>query len=64
MKKLTKKAIKEYIWSPNHCPYCNSENITADSFEPEGKYQLIQCNDCEKKWIEIFELVTIESTEE
>lgn len=63
MKQLTKKAIEKYVNSPYHCPYCGSENITSEFFEPEGNYQTVQCDDCKEKWDEVFELVTIEPKE-
>ncbi len=63
MDTLTKIAINKYKKSPDHCPYCGEDNITAGHFEPEANYIPVRCHNCDKKWNELYELITIEKVE-
>ena len=57
---LTQKAIDDYLASPYHCPYCNSENIEGgdlDWDEPLG--QSVSCSKCGKSWTDILKVVGI-----
>lgn len=60
---LTEEKKAEYLKNPNRCPYCGSDNIQADHFDPEGKYVPVECLDCEREWREIYKLVDIEESE-
>lgn len=62
--RLTKKQRSDYINSPHHCPKCNSADISAGDFEPEGMYQTIECEGCGGTWQEVFALVDIENFKE
>jgi transcription elongation factor Elf1 len=63
---LDREQVSNYLRRPNHCPFCGSEEIHASSFEPSGKhiYNEIECTECERRWNDVYELVTIESIEE
>ena len=56
--RLTEKDKKEYLNNPWHCPFCNSEDISAGD-GGEG-YREVTCNECGKMWNEIFEITDIE----
>ena len=49
-----------------NCPFCNSYRITAEEFEDEGLtiFREIKCNDCGKKWDEVFQLEQIYEKEQ
>ncbi len=34
------------------CISCKSENVEYDSFEPEGMFYPVRCNDCDAKFWE------------
>jgi predicted Zn-ribbon and HTH transcriptional regulator len=34
---MNKKQIKDYIADPNHCPFCNSEDIEAGDYDFEDR---------------------------
>lgn len=57
---LTQEAISKYLKSPYHCPFCESDNITALEWEPEQSGQIVECNACGKRWWDVYQLVTIE----
>lgn len=45
---------------PNRCPYCGSENIDADNFDPEGCFAGVCCADCGKEWKDTYAYTGIE----
>jgi len=52
----------EYIKHPNNCPFCGSDDISADDDLYEGNTILreIDCNACEERWYEVFTLTDIQ----
>lgn len=65
MSRITKKIQEKYQEDPNHCPFCGSDDITADQFEAEDRsaWRTVECNDCGKEWREVFVLELIEDNE-
>jgi DNA-directed RNA polymerase subunit M/transcription elongation factor TFIIS len=61
---LTPDQIENYIGSPNKCPFCGSEDISADSIEPmdfdSDMTVDIECRNCGKEWREFYRLYLIE----
>jgi transposase-like protein len=50
------------IANPECCPFCDSANIDADTkmeFDGGQAWRGITCNNCNKKWVEIFNLVGV-----
>ena len=64
---LPKEAIEQHIQEGGSwCPYCRSGNIRADeegAFEGNQYEQVIRCEDCNKRWRDIFTLTGIEEME-
>lgn len=60
MKLITDKVRQDYLDDPNHCPLCKSEDISAESFEPEGSYIHVRCNICGTEWYEVLDIINIE----
>lgn len=64
---LSKAAKKKYINGASHkCPYCKSENIEGRFVEVTdgGANQKITCNDCGKRWFDLYKLVDIQELED
>ena len=60
------KQKKEYIESGYcKCPYCGGENIEGAMIEVDSgsAYQPVSCNDCNKSWEDVYELVNVEEKE-
>jgi transcriptional regulator NrdR family protein len=59
---MTDKQKQEYVNSPDHCPYCNSEDITVSDYDFEGSqvWSKVSCLNCKKEWKDIYTLTTIE----
>jgi hypothetical protein len=58
--KLTKEQIKNYLKSPNHCPYCNSKNIEADEINYDDTINCdVYCTNCQRTWNEQYEVTNI-----
>lgn len=53
---ITKKAEKEYLKSPNHCPFCGSDEISASNYDDHGCDVMCICG---KKWAEIYKIIGI-----
>jgi len=68
MPKMRKDKKEAYIKSGGeNCPYCKSDNITGGSiFEVDSghTWQPMFCNDCERSWKDIYELVDVEAVAE
>jgi transposase-like protein len=50
---------EEFVQScGNKCPSCQSENISAEDFEPEGAHawRPVSCDDCGASWNETYSL--------
>ncbi|QCW20298.1 hypothetical protein [Flavobacterium phage FPSV-S29] len=64
MAKLTQEQKEHYLKNPDECPYCHSGDITADhpDFDTNSCSRTVKCNeeDCNKKWIDVYELKDIE----
>ncbi len=63
---MTKKQIKDYIEDPNHCPFCNSEDIEAGDYDFEGRevWSEVRCNACKKRWRDTYRLKEVEEITE
>jgi hypothetical protein len=61
---LTEEQIKKYLLSPNHCPYCESENITSDPVDMSDEMADVECLDCKKTWKDVWEITDIQEDEE
>lgn len=61
VKKLTQAAKRNYIDSPRHCPYCESNNLSFGSFEAEETVATSQvsCQDCGRSWTDVYRLKDI-----
>ncbi len=60
---LTEKMKREYINNGgNICPYCHSDDITAEDTDYFGGSQStrVLCNDCERYWFDIYTLTDIQ----
>jgi len=57
---MNEKTKKEYLKNPHFCPVCASTDISTDNWDPEIQFQTVECNQCEARWKEIFEMVSIE----
>lgn len=52
------KTDKEYLEAPNHCPFCDSDQVTGDAVEVQHlhAYQPVSCLDCGKTWEDVYQL--------
>jgi len=57
---MDEKQKADYLKSPYHCPYCNSERIVALGFNAESLGQTVECQDCGRQWTEVFTLTDVE----
>jgi hypothetical protein len=65
---FTNEQIKEYLDNcGSACPYCGSDNISADYMECEGMsaWRRVDCLNpkCLRKWTEGYKMVDIEELE-
>ena len=60
--KMKKKDKKEYIKSPNHCPFCKGENIFTWNYDlsDEVAWSEVICMTCKKEWREYYTVTDIE----
>jgi len=65
MKKLTDKQKKAYLKNYNKCPHCQSDQIGGGFVEVDGDTacQIVGCNDCDKQWYDIYNLVDVVEVE-
>jgi formate dehydrogenase maturation protein FdhE len=58
---LTKEEKENSVERPNHCPYCESEHISAGdhNFEDEVCMIYVECEECHKTWTDVYRLVSI-----
>ena len=65
---IPKMSNEEYISNVgNKCPYCRSANIRGTDFETDdgiSAWRVIECEECEKSWRDVFNLTSIEMTDE
>ena len=59
---LSTEHIEKYVRDPEHCPFCDSNELLAGELIPEGfsVWREIECEDCHAEWTEVFTLSTIE----
>jgi len=59
--KIIQEVKKKYFSNPDLCPFCESDNISGDEADFEGKhaYRKVVCEACDMSWVEIFELTNI-----
>lgn len=59
MKLLTQSDIDRYVASPNHCPYCESDQIEGRDRDVEDGVatQEIACLDCDAGWKDVYRLI-------
>lgn len=52
MHNMTEQQIKEYLVSPNTCPFCGSKELNGDSFDVSGNsvIQPMECLRCHEEW--------------
>ncbi len=52
----------QYPKTSLHCPYCDSTNIQGREWDAERDeaWQVVVCDDCNKKWQDIYALVGYE----
>jgi hypothetical protein len=50
--------FSKYLKAPSTCPFCNSGNISGDSWEAQSgqAWQEVECRDCGKEWHDIYQL--------
>jgi uncharacterized Zn finger protein len=57
---LSYEDVEEYLETDGTvCPFCGSDNITADYFDEEGVYRIVNCLACGEYWKDIYQLVGI-----
>ena len=56
---LTAEQEREYLKSPNHCPYCGSENIDSGHMEGDTLTAQVVCRECDKSWWDCYQLTEI-----
>jgi transposase-like protein len=57
---VDEKQEADYLKSPYHCPYCNSDRICALEFETQTLTQTVECPDCGRQWTDRYTLTAIE----
>ena len=55
---MKQRTDAQYIDRPNHCPFCDSDDIEGDGIEIEAfnAYQDIHCLKCVKSWTDYYVL--------
>ena len=62
---LSKEQKEDYIRKGGvRCIYCGSSDITAGVFEGEAAGQKVECRNCQKEWMDVYELVDVQEIEE
>lgn len=53
---------KAYLEDSSKCPFCQSYQIEGSSVEisNDRAYQTVSCNDCDKRWTDIYKLSDVE----
>jgi transposase-like protein len=60
---ISNEARQSYLESDGcHCPYCNSDNIDSGLVHlGRDRYETtVSCNDCDKSWKDIYDIVDVE----
>jgi len=64
MPSLTQKQIEVHMGTGGElCPYCESDNVSGEGFEPDASSEIVACGDCGKRWRDIYSLVGVEAIE-
>jgi formate dehydrogenase maturation protein FdhE len=64
---LTAEQKKKYLAAGAQlCPFCESENISGDTFDAEGTeaWQRVMCSDCLEDWQDVYKLADVETQDE
>lgn len=63
---ITEKQQERYLEDPNTCPFCNGRELSAGDtdFSDADAWRNIECTSCGRKWLECFQLWSIENLEE
>lgn len=61
-KGFTASRKRSYLRHGSTCPYCGSNAITGDSVDIEGSgaWQEVYCQECGRRWRDIYRLVNVE----
>jgi len=53
---------KKYLKDSSKCPYCDSPEITGgrSNYSGDTMWRTISCNNCSKRWDEVYDLVNVE----
>lgn len=56
------KTQEEYVNRSQHCPFCDSENISGEEFDAEFDIvsNVVRCSDCEESWVDVYKLTGYE----
>jgi len=60
--KELKKLKEKYLNAPNHCPFCDSDELDSEGphFHDENQIRvLVSCDNCEASWFDIFTLISV-----
>lgn len=64
MKQLTNAQRSAYFGNPQACPFCKSTRIqsegTRSGADGSSLTQLIQCDDCDEVWVDIYRLSEVQ----
>ena len=61
---MTPEQKRNYLTSPDNCPFCGSGDITGRCFSYEDpSAQIIDCEGCGKSWMDIYTLTDVEEVE-
>jgi len=60
---ITEEIQKKYLESPNHCPFCGTNEIDADRPEVVGNIIVVnvECSKCHMIWTDIYTLQGIDN---
>lgn len=61
---MKQRTDAEYIDRPNHCPFCDTDQLEGDGVEIDGRnaYQEIRCLKCDKSWTDYYVLIGYNET--
>lgn len=63
---ITEGEQEAYLEDPNTCPFCGGRKLnTGDTdFSDTDAWRNITCSNCKRKWVECFQLWSIDNLEE
>lgn len=58
--------MDRYIKRPTFCPYCEADGVISHNIKPEYDFAwtVVECQECHKRWKEIYSLTAIEEIED